>query len=322
MPDAVYLRTLERERLARRHAESLLESRSRELFEANERISQQLSDLTAANDELQRAHGQLCQNEKLASVGQLAAGVAHEINNPIAYVESNLRTLADYAGRMQVLIAMYEQFVDTASARDDELGSDAEVLDALRDQLDYAYLRDDLDILVGDMQEGIGRVSEIVTSLRTYSRSDGPERRPVDIPDCIESALKIAEHETRYRCEVVTQLENVPAVDGYGGQLNQVFLNLVINAAQACDEDGRVEVTSYVDGDDVVVTVSDNGCGIPAEHLEQVFSPFYTTKAVGEGTGLGLSVSYAIVEEHGGRIMVDSQPGAGTRFSVHLPFNR
>ncbi len=322
MPDAVYLRTLERERLARRHAESLLESRSRDLYHANVRIQEQLSELSAANDELRLAHGRLCQNEKLASVGQLAAGVAHEINNPVAYVDSNLRTLADYASRMQVLISMYEQFVRSAADRFDDLHADAEVLDALQEQLDYAFLRDDLDVLVDDMQEGLNRVAEIVSNLRNSSRSDSPDRQPFEVSECVLSALKIAEHETRYRCELTTRLDDVPAVYGYSGQINQVFLNLIVNAAHACEEDGRVDVSSFVDGNEVVVSVSDNGCGIPDEHLKHIFNPFYTTKAVGEGTGLGLSVSYAIVKEHGGRIEVDSEPGSGTRFSVHLPIHQ
>jgi PAS domain S-box-containing protein len=264
------------------------------------------------------------QSEKLASLGMLSAGVAHEINNPIAYVGNNLAVLERDVGFLLSLLAIYEKAKGSLAATEPALVQEIARRSA---EFDLPYVKGSMAKLLHSTRQGVRRVAHIVENLRGFARVD---RALVDRAD-IHEALKMALEMIRGRLDrrnitVVENLGELPQVAGSPTQLNQVFLNLLVNAMQAIDSahrtDGRIQLNAGVKGAEVVVEVADNGCGIPEEVLPQIFNPFFTTKAVGDGTGLGLSITHSMVQDHGGRLEVDSTPGQGTRFRVILPVAR
>ena len=264
-------------------------------------------------DELENAHNQLLQSEKLASIGQLAAGVAHEINNPIGFVNSNLGTLDRYLGDLLRVIEAY-QGVEAAlppAAR-------AQV-EAVKQAVDLGYLQEDVGPLVKESRDGLDRVTRIVQDLKDFSRMGAADRQWADLHRCLDSTLNVVANEIKYKAELERQYGDIPDIRCVPSQLNQVFMNLLVNAAQAIADRGRITITTGRRGDEVFVAVRDSGAGIPDELRTRIFDPFFTTKPVGTGTGLGLSVSHGIVQRHGGRIEVSSQPGAGSEFRVWLP---
>jgi signal transduction histidine kinase len=268
-----------------------------------ERLSQLNQDMRAMNLQLQSAQAQLLQSEKMASIGQLAAGVAHEINNPVGYVTSNLGTLAGYVDELlRVVRHLSGKGTGPAPACDIE------------------FLEEDIPALVSETREGLDRVKKIVQDLKDFSRVDkSDDWEPANLVKGLESTLNIVANEIKYKAAVVKQLVPLPDVPCLPTQLNQVFMNLLVNAAQAIDGKGTITLRSGFDDDDVWVEVGDDGCGMPPEVQARIFEPFYTTKPVGKGTGLGLSVSYSIVQKHRGRIELESAPGQGTTFRVTLP---
>jgi signal transduction histidine kinase len=275
------------------------------------RLNHDLSESTRMLDEAQ-AH--LLQSEKLASIGQLAAGVAHEINNPVGYVNSNLTSMRDYVGRLFGLIDAYEA-AEPALARPEAL---AEVR-RHKEAAGLDFLRQDLRDLLDECEEGLTRVKRIVQDLKDFAHADDGEWEQADLHKGLDSTLNIVHNELKYKAEVVKEYGELPAVECIPSQLNQVFMNLLVNAAHAIPERGTITVRTGARGERVWVEVADTGVGIDPEHLGRLFDPFFTTKPVGEGTGLGLALAYGIVHRHGGRIGVDSQPGAGTTFRVTLP---
>ncbi len=324
-PPPAFERALKRERAAREQAESLLESKSRELYLANtaltdehERVQRRNAEIEKAHSALQEAQAQLVQSEKLASVGQLAAGVAHEINNPIGFITSNLGTLNTYAELMTRLISGYRRYANGLGeqAPQPEL---LQELKALEEEEDIEFVLEDIEGLLSDSIAGARRVKDIVQGLKSFSRVDDAEVSEQDIHEGIESTLKVVANEIKYRCEVVKQFGDLPPVPCNLAQLNQVFMNLLINAAQAMESQGTITIITSVDGGNAVIEFRDTGSGIPADKLGSIFDPFFTTKPVGSGTGLGLSISYGIVQDHGGTIEVASEVGVGTTFSVRLP---
>ncbi|UNK43987.1 ATP-binding protein [Luteimonas sp. S4-F44] len=261
------------------------------------------------------AQEQLLQAEKLASIGQLAAGVAHEINNPIGYVHSNLGSLQEYVGNLFALIDVYERALRT----DDPQAMRAEI-DATRERLDIDFISRDLPQLLTESRQGIERVTRIVRDLRDFSRSDREHAwRLADLHAGLESTINIVWNELRYKATLEKDYGTLPMVECLQSELNQVFMNLLLNAGQAIETQGTIAVRTGHDGEEVWVEIADTGNGIPAEMLQRIFDPFFTTKPVGKGTGLGLSISYGIVAKHHGRIEVDSTPGAGSRFRIVLP---
>lgn len=304
----VLQRALERERSRRTLAEQLLEDRSRDLFDASEALRQALADL-------QRNQKQMLQQEKLASLGVLSAGVAHEINNPLGYVLSNVSTLSDYVVTLLAGIDQMGSRVESAS----ELSAAKGAVSTWIQSSDMRYVTEDAPSLLDETVEGLQRVRSIVEGLKTFAREDDGQSEAVDVNEAIRSSLTIARSQFRGRCEIDDLLVEVPAVLGNLSRLGQVFLNLIMNAGQAVDESGRVSVVSMVEGDWVIVRVEDDGCGISAENIARIFTPFFTTKPQGEGTGLGLSISHGIVVEHDGEISVSSEEGKGTCFTVRLP---
>nr|WP_127476866.1 PAS domain S-box protein [Sulfurivermis fontis] len=267
--------------------------------------------------ERRRLDEQMQQSEKLASIGQLAAGVAHEINNPVGYISSNIATLTRYLDGIFRLLNAYEE-------AENAIGDSAlrERLHALKQEVDLAFLRDDIRALIDESSEGVARVKKIVQDLKDFSRQEEAEWQMADVHKGLESTLNIVHNELKYKAEVVREYADLPLVECIPSQLNQVFLNLLVNAAQAIDHHGVIHVRSGMDGAWCWVEVEDNGKGIPPEHINRLFEPFFTTKPVGKGTGLGLSISYGIVQKHGGRIEVDSEVGRGSRFRVWLPLRQ
>jgi signal transduction histidine kinase len=298
-------------RAANQELEQTVRERTRALADRNAELEVKNRDLEAALRGLGAAQSRLLQQEKMASIGQLAAGVAHELNNPIGFVHSNLGTLERYWERVERMLGA----IDEGLEADDALAT-------LRAELKLDFLRKDLPELIAESREGTERVRKIVTDLKVFSHPAQSEPEYADLNEGLETTLNIVRNEIKYRARVVKKLGDIPPLRCYPGQINQVFMNLLVNAAQAMDGFGEIRVATARDNDDVVVTVSDNGPGIPEELQARVFEPFFTTKEPGQGTGLGLSISCDIVRKHGGTMAVTSHPGQGTTFTVRLPTER
>ncbi|HYE16769.1 MAG TPA: ATP-binding protein [Pyrinomonadaceae bacterium] len=272
------------------------------------------SELARRKAELERLQAQIVHSEKMASLGQLAAGVAHELNNPAGFIYGNMDFLAEGVEAVERLLALYD-----ASDLPEPLGASVA---ELKREIDYEATLSDLRSIINDCRDGADRIRSVVQNLRTFSRLDEAEFKKVDIHEGIDSSVRLL---SRYYSGGAIRLRReygeLPLVDCYAGQLNQVWMNLLANAAQAVEArgGGEVVIQTYMEKGTVHVAVTDTGCGIAAEHLRKIFDPFFTTKPVGEGTGLGLSVTYSIVERHGGFIRVRSRVGEGTTFVVGLP---
>jgi signal transduction histidine kinase len=264
---------------------------------------------------LQETQQQLLQSEKLASIGQLAAGVAHEINNPVGYISSNLVSLDGY-------VADILRLLDAYAAVEAGLGeAEREEIAGIKKAIDIDFLRSDLLDLIRESQSGTRRVKGIVQDLKDFSHVDEAEWQWADLHKGIDSTLNVVHNELKYKAEVVKEYGELPRVNCIPAQLNQVFMNLLVNAAQAIPERGTIAIRTGQEQEWVWVEISDTGVGIPAEHMKRIFDPFFTTKPVGKGTGLGLSLAYGIVQKHKGRLEVESTPGKGTRFRIWLPVN-
>ncbi|MBA55592.1 MAG: two-component sensor histidine kinase [Pseudomonadales bacterium] len=267
----------------------------------------------------------LMQSEKMASLGLLAAGVAHEINNPVSFVTSNMNYIANC---LQDLTQLNQYFQSLLAARASVSVCPTDLIAEMQEWSEEARIDEtiaDLDDIVQDCSDGLKRVHDIVSSLRSFVRTED-ESKALDVNDCIESTLKLVANELKYHCEVQVNLGEVVSVIGNAGKLNQVITNLLINAGQAIDSNGKIVIASGTGchpqrGDCVWFSISDNGSGIPTEKINRIFEPFYTTKIVGEGTGLGLSISYSIVEKMNGVIEVESQINKGACFKIWLPVN-
>jgi signal transduction histidine kinase len=262
---------------------------------------------------------QVVQSEKMASIGQLAAGVAHEINNPIGFVFSNFGTLEDYLARLFKMLAAYQQEESALSGTPAALR-----LQSLREDIELDYLREDIPALMSESKDGIQRVRKIVQDLKDFSHVDARQQwESVDLHAGLDSTLNIVNNEIKYKADVAREYGVLPEVECLPSELNQVFMNLLVNAAHSIGEQrGTITLRTGTAGPEVWVEVADNGSGIAPESLKRIFDPFFTTKPVGKGTGLGLSLSYGIVKKHGGRIEVSSELGRGTRFRVFVPARR
>ncbi len=271
------------------------------------------SALQRSIQELQVKQAQLIQSEKMASIGQIAAGVAHEINNPIGFLMGNVSAMQSYTETLRGALAV------SASLRAGQT-PDPETLAGL-DPSELAYIADDLDGILAESLEGCLRVRDIVENLKGFARIDQLQARPTDLNSCVESTLKIVWNELKYRCQVVKDLGELPLLTCFAGQINQVIMNLLVNAAHAIKTEGTVTITTRATADEIVLTVADTGIGIPPENVPRLFDPFFTTKDPGKGTGLGLYVCHGIVERHHGHFVVTSEVGKGTAMSVHLPLS-
>lgn len=277
-------------------------------------IKQVSEELAKAYDELKTTHHRLVQQEKMASIGQLAAGVAHEINNPMGFISSNLETLGKYAERLRQFMAVQDEVLKGVS--DPEA---AGMLAEARKRLKIDYLLGDIPALVAESNDGAARVRTIVQNLKGFSRTDLAEMEPANINECLERAISIAWNELKYKVTLERDFGELPTVNCYPQQLGQVFLNFLVNAAHSIEQHGVIKVATRIEAGNVAISVSDTGCGIPGENMDRIFEPFFTTKEIGTGTGLGLAISYEIVQSHGGVINVKSEVGRGTTFTVRLP---
>lgn len=276
-------------------------------------------DLKEVNSKLSDAQSKLIQSEKLASIGQLAAGVAHEINNPIGFIFSNFGTLEQYLEDLFQMLDAYEQA--EASVSD---GAALARIRSLKADLDIDYLKEDIPNLMRESRDGIQRVRKIVQDLKDFSRVDArQEWESVDLHAGIDSTLNIVNNEIKYKADVVKHYGALPEVQCLPSELNQVFMNLLVNAAHAITaERGTITISTGVEGPNVWVEVADTGAGIAQENLKRIFDPFFTTKPVGKGTGLGLALSYGIIQKHHGTITASSTPGSGTTFRITLPVHQ
>ncbi len=277
-----------------------------------------LQEQQLLNQRLEEAQRHLLQSEKMAALGQLAAGIAHEINNPVSFVNSNLGSLDTQLRELLEVV----RAGDLAAARASDTPEYADYQRLKRDK-EFDYLCDDLFQIVAESKEGVERVRRIVTDLKGFSRASDDAWEWTDLHAGIDSTLNIVWNELKYKCAVHKRYAtDLPRVRCLPSEVNQIVMNLLVNAGQAIENQGEITIeTARLDGDRVLIRVSDTGQGIPADRLEKIFEPFYTTKPVGQGTGLGLSLAWNIVAKHRGRIEVDSRLGQGTRFTVTLPID-
>ena len=303
--------------------QALRESRD----EMENKVRERTTDLQSANSalliekahqedlikQLAEVHNQLLQSEKMASIGQLAAGVAHEINNPVGYVNSNLTSLQEYVDDLFKVLSAYEQ-----AEKEMTPATRAQLAD-LKKKIDVAYVRDDIGKLMSESIGGLQRVKRIVLDLKDFSHVGESTKLWANIEQGMDSTLNVVWNELKYKTEVIKEYAGIPEIECIPTQINQVFMNLLMNAVQAIKEHGRITIRTGQEGDNVWVEVEDTGSGIDPKNLSRIFDPFFTTKPVGQGTGLGLSLSYSIVQKHGGRIEVRSEVGKGTVFRVVLP---
>ncbi len=271
------------------------------------------SKLSDANEELIQSESQLVQSEKMASIGVLAAGVAHEINNPIGFIRSNLVVLEEY---FEDINNFYQEFKGQLSTE-----TERNIHEMLAKKHELEFIFDDAPPLLKSSIGGVDRVTEIVTNLKTFARVDQPDKMLVDINEGLNATLNMVSNELKYSCRMHVDLKALPRVFAFPGKLNQVFMNLLINAGQAITDKGDIYVSSFVEEKNIVIKIEDTGKGIEENDLGQIFTPFYTSKPIGEGTGLGLSISHQIIEQHQGEIKVTSTVGKGSCFAVYIPIN-
>ena len=274
-------------------------------------INAKSSEQEQLNVRLEQANRQLLQSEKLAAIGQLAAGVAHEINNPVGYVYSNLQSLGTYLDDLFRL-------TDAVDA-----GASLEDLTAIKQNIDYSFLKADLKDLLAESREGIERVKTIISAMKDFSHIDDEEFKLADLHRGIETTLNVVNNELKYKANVIKDFGDLPEVECISSQINQVIMNLLVNAAHAIDDFGEITVRTRCSGDQAIVEIVDNGKGIAEENLNRIFEPFFTTKPVGKGTGLGLSLSFNIVQKHNGHITAEhASTGNGTCFRISLPLRQ
>ena len=275
-------------------------------------LERQNIELANSKAELERLQEQLVQSEKMASLGQLAAGVAHELNNPAGFIYGNMDILAGYLKSLEVLFDAWDKIKLTSEY--------SASLDAIETKISYTTLRRELSLILADCREGAERICDVVKNLRLFSRLDEAEFKSVDINEGISSTLRLlSQYYSAGSIVLEKQYGDLPLVDCYASQLNQVWMNLLVNAAQAVGDSGKVTIETKLEGEQIVVVIADDGAGISDEQISKIFDPFFTTKPVGVGTGLGLSTSYGIIEKHCGTISVQSKLDHGSTFTVRIP---
>lgn len=281
---------------------------SSRVYQSQLELRKNINMLKKANEQIKEAQTRLVQTEKMASLGQLVAGVAHELNNPIGFIHSNMTHLKEYSEDLMALVESADK--------------DIHHLHEEMKNRDYEYIKEDLPKLIKSCEDGARRTKEIVLGLRNFSRLDEESLKDVDLHEGIENTLKLLAGELKGRIKVNKILSLSKKVSCYPGQINQVFMNLLTNAAQAIEGSGEMTIETLEENGQAVIKITDSGKGIAKEHQDKIFDPFYTTKKPGQGTGLGLSITYGIIEKHGGQIHFESQPEKGTTFIIRIPLKR
>ncbi|SHO58082.1 sensor histidine kinase [Vibrio quintilis] len=295
-------------------------SQSREQYERQlEALNQTLENrIERRTEDLKKTNEQLIHSEKMASIGTLAAGVAHEINNPVGFIMSNIRTLSNYTQTYNEVISRLQQLDEQQS--EDGLRQSLHSLKAWLKQKDIEFIREDMEEIIADIHEGNERINHIVSGLKDFSHVDQDKSyKPANLNDAVEKTLRVTENELKYKAETIVSLSEIPLVNCNISQIQQVLLNLIINASHAIKEDGQIEIRSWAGNNRVYISVRDNGCGIDPSLHQKIFDPFFTTKKVGKGTGLGLAISYNIMKEHQGKIKMESKQNEGTCFTLDFP---
>lgn len=301
-----------------------LQFKNNQLKEKTESLESQKKEIEAKNLELENtmhqlkeAQNQLIQSEKMASLGQLTAGIAHEINNPVNFVLSSINPLKIDLEEIIILLEKYQTVIQNKN-----LFSTFEEVEEFKKEIDYDYLISEIHSLLKGIEEGGRRTSEIVKGLRNFSRLDEEEKKLANIHDGIESTLLMLRNQYKNRIEIIKEYGNVPEFPCYPGKLNQVFMNVLSNAIQAIPDKGEIKITTFLQEETAVIKIIDSGTGISEQDKQKIFEPFFTTKDVGKGTGLGLSISYGIIKDHNGDVEVNSVPDNGTEFIIKLPINK
>jgi signal transduction histidine kinase len=290
-----------------------------ELFKANLRLRAEIVERERVQEERDRLSTELLQGQKLQAIGQLSAGIAHEINNPLGYILSNLGVLEEYLDRLgRLLLASLRAAGKTSGA--DSAAASREV-ERLREVTEPEFMLGDFKSALRESRQGGEKIRDIVQSLREFSHVDEHDLQNANLNRCVENALRLCTNELKHKAVVRRELSPLPPVPCYPQQIEQVLVNLLVNAAQSIPVQGKIDVTPRVEEDRVAIRIHDSGCGIPPKNLGKLFEPFFTTKPVGKGTGLGLHVAYKIVKAHGGKIDVASTVGEGTEFAVFLPLS-
>jgi len=288
----------------------------RNVSAAKRALELKLDELGKANDEIRNTQSALVQSAKMISLGQIVAGVAHELNNPVAFIYSNMHHLSGYIEKIKKVIAEYQALKSI-------LPEEKKVeIEKVEKQLDIGFIVNDMADLTQSCLDGANRTKEIVLGLRTFSRMDESSYRPSDLHEGLRSTLRLLSAELKNRITVHQELGAIPKVECALSQINQVFMNLISNSIQAIDGKGEIWLRTLQKGSDVVIEIEDTGSGMTPEVVNQVFVPFFTTKKVGEGTGLGLSIAYGLIQKHHGRIEVESEVGRGTLFRIILPISQ
>ena len=317
----------------RKIAEKELKKAEAELMNYNinleETVEKRTKKLNKALSNLKNMQAQLVQSEKMASIGQLAAGVAHEINNPTGFISSNLNVLADYDMDIRSLIEQYRALVSdlkaetgtTASAGEGRSSTSEHLagIAEIEKEVDIDFILNDTPNLIKESQDGADRIKKIVISLKDFAHPGKQELNYADINSNLDSTLNIVWNELKYNATIIKEYGQIPEVLCYPQQLNQVFMNILVNAAQAIEKQGEIKIATRVLDGKVEIKISDTGSGIPEENLSKIFDPFFTTKEVGKGTGLGMNVAYNIIQKHKGTIDIESAVGVGTTFTIRIP---
>ena len=308
----------------RRKAQQI-EVLNRELKETYNQIKSKNENLERTLKKLKDTQAQMLQSEKMATIGQIAAGVAHEINNPTGFVSSNIGTLKDYQSDLKALIKKYRRLTSdlkTMVAKKKLSSSIAEQVEeivGLETEVDIDFIQGDILDLIQECSDGIERIKKIISDLKDFAHPGEDELKETDINKGIESTFNFVAYELKYKAKITKDYGQLPTIKCYPQQLNQVFMNMLVNAAQAMEKTGEIKVTTRHVKDNIEITISDDGPGIPEKNLTKIFDSFFTTKGVGKGTGLGLNIAKDIVKKHNGTINVESKVGEGTTFTIQIP---
>lgn len=279
-----------------------------------QKVRERTQELEIANEEIKNAQAMIVHSEKMRSLGQLVAGITHEINNPINFIYGNMTHLNNYSNALIKLIEKYQSFEKDLSEEEQS------ELNKIKEKIELDFIKEDLPMLIKSCKEGTERTKNIILDLKNFSRLEEMVVNSIDLKKEIDTTLNILYNKIKGKIEIVKEYdENLPLIEGYGGQLNQVFMNILDNACYAIEEKGTIYIRLKQEEKDVIIEFEDTGSGMTPEQMEKIFEPFYTTKPVGEGTGLGMSISYKVISNHNGTISVDSEIGKGTTFKVKLP---